>query len=214
MMPVMDGMEMTKHLKSNVTTSHIPIVMLTAKDSPTDRREGYETGVDSYITKPFNASVLIARINNIVTRRHLFTEYIRKQSVSDETVGKTDPKKNESQILSESLGKLDKEFIEKLNNAILNGDSPDKVNIDYLSDVMCMSRPTLYRKLKAVTGMSGNEYIRHIRMVKAKELILSGGYTLAEISDKLGFSSANYFRETFKTVFGKTPSEYLKSLKS
>lgn len=213
MMPVMDGMEMTAHLKNDVKTSHIPIVMLTAKDTSADRQEGYNVGVDSYITKPFNASLLIARINNILSRRNMLTEYLRNHTITEKKSEKKEDSKDEKGILADALGKLDREFIEKLDHAILDCDNPEKVNLDYLTDVMCMSRPTLYRKMKAVTGMSGNEYIRHIRMVRAKELLLSGEYSMSEIADRLGFSSANYFRETFKTVFGKTPSDYLKSLK-
>lgn len=257
MMPVMDGMEMTRHIKQNMNTSHVPVVMLTAKDSPADRIEGYEAGVESYITKPFSASLLIARINNVVSRRNMLTEYIRNciikgatlapagspaedtsspgadvpaadaleaadvMVVADNAVEKAHDvsagagdMSAESRILSESLGRLDREFISRLDHAILECENPEKVNLEYLTDVMCMSRPTLYRKMKAVTGMSGNEYIRHVRMTRAKELLLSGKYTISEISDKLGFSSSNYFRETFKSVFGSTPTEYLKSLKS
>lgn len=216
MMPIMDGIQMTKQLKSNIATSHIPVVMLTAKSSTADRQEGYDVGVDSYITKPFNASLLISRINNIVSRRHLLMEYIRslaEKSVTSNPAESVDTPEQESKRLNESLGKLDREFIEKLDHFILDCENTDKVNLDYLTDVLCMSRPTLYRKIKAVTGMSSNEYIRNVRMRRAKELLLSGRHNIAEVSEILGFSSPGYFRETFKSMFGKTPSEYLKSLR-
>ena len=214
MMPIMDGMQMTKALKSNIATSHIPIVMLTAKNSTSDRMEGYEAGVDSYITKPFNSSLLIARINNIVSRRHMLTEYLRKNVTANVKSVSETPISSESKQFTESLSKLDREFIEKLDTIILDTENADKVNIDYLTDALCMSRPTLYRKMKAVTGMSGNEYIRHVRMRRAKELLLSGKFTMGEIAAQLGFSSPGYFRESFKAMFGKTPSDYLRQLKA
>lgn len=216
MMPIMDGIQMTKQLKGNIATSHVPVVMLTAKSSTADRQEGYDVGVDSYITKPFNASLLISRINNIVSRRHMLTEYIKsltEKSVTSNPTDAADSPEQESKRLNESLGKLDREFLEKLDHFILNCENTDKVNLDYLTDVLCMSRPTLYRKIKAVTGMSSNEYIRNVRMRRAKELLLSGRHNIAEVSEILGFSSPGYFRETFKSMFGKTPSEYLKSLR-
>lgn len=213
MMPVMDGLEMTSLLKRNVATSHIPVVMLTAKDSASDRQAGYEAGVESYITKPFNASLLISRINNIISRRHMLAEYFRKGDVDGPAGFPYDASDSESRILNDSMSVIDCEFIKNLDSMILDCDDPGRVNIDYLTDMLCMSRATLYRKMKAVTGMSGNEYIRHVRMRRAKELLLSGRHNMSEIADMLGFSSASYFRESFKTTFGMTPSEYLKSLR-
>lgn len=219
MMPVMNGIEMCKHLKRDVATSHIPVVILTAKDSMGDREEGYKAGADSYLTKPFNASLLVARVNNIIARRAMLAEHIR----NNEPVGNIKTKANDNHCanqkeeeqnrLAESLSKIDKEFMEKLDGIILDPENAGMVNIDFLTDRLFMSRPTLYRKMKALTGMSANEYIRQVRMAKAKDYILEGKMTMGEISDTLGFSSQSYFRETFKTVFGVTPTAYVSSLK-
>ncbi len=114
-----------------------------------------------------------------------------------------------------SLGKIDREFIDKINGLILKGlETGESVNIDYLIDGVCISRPTLYRKLKAVTGMSANEYIRMVKINRAKELMLEGRLSLKEIAEATGFNSIGYFRESFKAVMGVTPGDYIKTLKS
>ena len=214
MMPGMDGMEMSRLLKNDVATSHIPIIMLTAKDSTSDREAGYKIGVDSYLTKPFNSSLLLTRINNIVSRRHLMSEYYKSltQDMARDT-GHPDNNAEEKQRLQESMSRIDREFMEKLEKAVADNLASGTVNVDYLTDRMYMSRATLYRKVKALTGMSTNEYIRHVRMQKARDMMLDGAYTISEISDKVGCSSPTYFRESFKAHFGISPSEYLRSLK-
>lgn len=219
MMPVMDGMEMTRLLKTDVATSHIPVVMLTAKDTQSAREEGYETGADSYLIKPFSASLLVARINNIISRRHMLTEYFKKNEVVVEEAPATesqseDLNRDRDKLLS-SIGDIDREFLAKVDNLILSGiEKGETVNIDYLIDGVCMSRPTLYRKMKALTGMSANEYTRKVKVSKAKELMLEGRLSLNEIADATGFNSIGYFRESFKAVFGVSPGDFLKSLKS
>lgn len=210
----MDGVEMSRLLKNDVATSHIPIIMLTAKDSTADREAGYRVGVDSYLTKPFNSSLLLARINNIISRRHMMSEYYK--AVSQETIGDMHTPVDvaeEKHRFQESMSRLDREFMEKLENVVVENLGSGQVNVDYLTDRMFMSRATLYRKIKALTGMSSNEYIRNVRMQKAKELLISGGMSVAEVSDAVGCSSPTYFREIFKAVFGMSPSEYLRNLK-
>lgn len=214
MMPVMDGMEMSRLLKSDMATSHIPIIMLTAKDSTVDREAGYKIGVDSYLTKPFNSSLLLSRINNIISRRHMMSEHYKSlsQHIPD-TAPASDNAADEKRRLKEALSRIDREFMEKLDNIVTENLSSGEVNVDYLTDRMCMSRATLYRKIKALTGMSTNEYIRQVRMQKARDLILEGTHTISEISDMVGCSSPTYFREIFKSVYGLSPSDYLRSLK-
>ena len=204
MMPVMDGIDMCKTLKSDVRTSHIPIILLTAKDSIHDKEEGYSGGADSYLTKPFSASLLQSRIENILQSRRKLVEHITA------TAGKINDK---SAIIAEALNKLDNEFIVKINKLIEERLSSDKIDIGYLSDKMCMSSSTLYRKMKALTGLSTNEYVRKMRMKYAEQLLLEGKYNISEIAFKVGINNLFYFRQCFKEEFGMIPSEYLKKLK-
>lgn len=204
MMPVMDGIEMCRTLKKDVRTSHIPIILLTAKDSMHDKEEGYSAGADSYLTKPFSASLLQSRIDNILQSRRKLVEHLNLTTVKG---------KEKSAAMAESLNKLDNEFINKINRLIEEGLSSDKIDIGYLSDKMCMSSSTLYRKMKALTGFSTNEYIRKMKMKHAEQLLLEGKYNISEIAFKVGINNLFYFRQCFKDEFGAIPSEYLKKLK-
>lgn len=203
MMPVMDGNEMCRELKGDVRTSHIPIILLTAKDSLKDKEEGYQVGADSYLTKPFSASLLRSRIENLLqSRRKLAKHFSTNTAINDK-----------STIITESLTKLDNEFIQKINQLIEERLSSDKIDISYLSDKMCMSSSTLYRKMKALTGLSTNEYVRKIRMKYAEQFLLEGKYNISEIAFKVGINNLFYFRQCFKEEFGAIPSEYVKRLK-
>lgn len=203
MMPVMDGNEMCRELKKDVRTSHIPIILLTAKDSLRDKEEGYQVGADSYLTKPFSASLLHSRIENLLqSRRNLANHFSANAAIS-----------NKAAVITESLNKLDNEFIHKINLLIEERLSSDKIDISYLSDKMCMSNSTLYRKMKALTGLSTNEYVRKIRMKHAEQYLLEGKYNISEIAFKVGINNLFYFRQCFKEEFGYIPSEYLKRLK-
>ena len=203
MMPVMDGNEMCRELKKDVRTSHIPIILLTAKDSLRDKEEGYQVGADSYLTKPFSASLLHSRIENLLqSRRNLANHFSANAAIS-----------NKAAVITESLNKLDNEFIHKINQLIEERLSSDKIDISYLSDKMCMSNSTLYRKMKALTGLSTNEYVRKIRMKHAEQYLLEGKYNISEIAFKVGINNLFYFRQCFKEEFGCIPSEYLKRLK-
>ena len=211
MMPVMDGITLCKQLKNDIRTSHIPIILLTAKDTLSDKEEGYQSGADSYLTKPFSASLLHSRINNLLAqRRRLFERY------SSITVPQEQEKGLEEKhlILTNSLNKIDQEFLEKITHVITeNLSSTETIDISFLSSHLCMSNSTLYRKVKALTGMSTNEYIRKIKMRFAEKMLLEGKYNISEIAFKVGINSTVYFRQCFKEEFGITPSEYLKKIK-
>lgn len=184
-------------------TSHIPIILLTAKDSLRDKEEGYQVGADSYLTKPFSASLLHSRIENLLqSRRNLANHFSANAAIS-----------NKAAVITESLNKLDNEFIHKINQLIEERLSSDKIDISYLSDKMCMSNSTLYRKMKALTGLSTNEYVRKIRMKHAEQYLLEGKYNISEIAFKVGINNLFYFRQCFKEEFGCIPSEYLKEIK-
>jgi signal transduction histidine kinase/DNA-binding response OmpR family regulator len=206
MMPVMDGITLCRRLKSDVRTSHIPIILLTAKDSLEDKEEGYETGADSYLTKPFSATLLHSRVNNLLETRRKLAEQFAAHTT------RTNPIEEKRTLLAESLNKLDREFLDKVTALIEEHLSSEKIDIPYLSDKLCMSGSTLYRKIRALTGLSTNEYIRKVKLQHAERLLLEGKYQVSEVAFKVGFNSVVYFRQCFKDEFGVPPSEYLKKL--
>nr|WP_320037922.1 two-component regulator propeller domain-containing protein [uncultured Bacteroides sp.] len=200
MMPGMDGVELCKKLKQDVCTSHIPIILLTAKDSMQDKEYGYTVGADSYLTKPFSASLLRSRVNNLLeSRKQLAVLFSGNKNI----VIKQEP-------VSNTLNKLDNEFINKVTQYIEADLSSDKIDVTYLSDKMCMSTSTLYRKMKALTNMSTNEYIRKVKLQNAVKLLLEGESKISEIAYKVGFNNVVYFRQCFKDEYGVSPSEYVK----
>ena len=209
MMPVMDGITLCKQLKDDVRTSHIPIILLTAKDSLQDKEEGYEVGADSYLTKPFSASLLRSRINNLLDSRKKLVAQFQAQSTPGSQIDLSEKRI----VIAEALSKLDNEFIEKITLLIEENLSSEKIDINYLSDKMCMSGSTLYRKMKALTGLSTNEYIRKVKMENAERLLLEGKFNISEIAYKVGMNSTGYFRQCFKEEFGVSPSDYLKQIK-
>ena len=205
MMPGMDGITFCKIIKGDVRTSHIPVIMLTAKDSLQNKEEGYLAGADSYLTKPFSASLLRSRIHNLLeSRKKLANQFSNNLNISSD----------KSIILHESLNQLDNEFIQKITQIIEDNLKSEKIDVAYLADKLCMSKSTLYRKIKALTGISTNEYVRKIKMQNAEKLMLEGRYTISEIAFRVGMNSPVYFRQCFKEEFGISPSEYLKHLKS
>ena len=208
MMPVMDGITLCRQLKEDVQTSHIPVILLTAKDSLQDKEEGYEVGADSYLTKPFSASLLRSRINNLLeSRKKLITQFQTQSAPGNQA-----DLKEKRIVIAEALSKLDNEFIEKITLLIEENLSSEKIDITYLSDKMCMSGSTLYRKMKALTGLSTNEYIRKVKMQNAERLLLEGKFNISEIAYKVGMNSTGYFRQCFKEEFGVSPSDYLKQI--
>ncbi|MDR1202351.1 MAG: response regulator [Tannerellaceae bacterium] len=202
MMPGMDGITFCQQIKEDVRTSHIPIILLTAKDSLQDKEEGYKSGADSYLTKPFSASLLHSRINNLLeTRKKMAAQFILHASPGDK-----------SAVFKESLNILDNEFLENLTQLIEKNLESEKMDISYLSNKLFMSSSTLYRKVKALTGISTNEFIRKIKMKNAEQLLLTGKYNISEVAFMVGMGSPIYFRQCFKKEFGISPSEYLKKL--
>lgn len=213
MMPVMDGIELTRRIKTDQRTSHIPVILLTAKETQTDREEGYESGADSYLTKPFSSSLLQSRINNLLLQRMNLTSLFasRPAPLSDPGADSIEAKREK---LRQSLSEVDREFLDKLTRTITDNLPGENVDVNFVSDAMCMSASTLYRKVKAITGISPNEYIRKTKMQLAERYLLEGKYTLSEISFKVGINSVPYFRQCFKEEFGMTPSDYLKRVSS
>ena len=203
MMPVMDGIELCRHIKEDMRTSHIPVILLTAKDTLQDKEEGYAAGADSFSTKPFSARLLNSRINNILENR-------RKTAGVITSIPETESEQENIENERKNLNKLDQEFLDKVTAIIEENLCMEKMDVAFIADKMCMSHSTLYRKIKGLTEMTVNEYVRKIKMKKGMELINEGKYSLAEISDLTGFSSVAYFRQCFKDEYGMAPTEYLK----
>ncbi len=202
MMPVMNGIELCKTLKKDIRTSHIPVILLTAKDTLEDKEEGYEVGADSYLTKPFSASLLQTRIQNLLDLRTKLANKLGSVNWAD---------KQEQAI--RSLNKIDNEFVGKLTEVIEENITSDKIDTGSLAEQMNMSPSTLYRKIKALTGLSTNEFIRKVKMNNAERLLLEQKYTISEISYRVGINTVAYFRQCFQKEYGMSPSQYLKKVK-
>ena len=200
MMPVMDGIELCKIIKEDVRTSHIPLIILTAKDSLQDKTEGYSIGADSYITKPFSAALLQSRVRNLIDSRKKIAESYA-QTVTDK-----------QSIRTASISKLDKDFLDRVTAIVEENLDSEQINIAFIAEKLNMSHSTLYRKIKALTNISVNELIRKIKIQNAEKMLLTGKYTVSEISYLVGINSASYFRQCFKDEFGLSPTEYLKQI--
>lgn len=193
MMPLMDGFELCEKIKNNLKTSHIPLLMITAKGLQVDKVKGIDSGADVYLNKPFNMEVLRSHLKQLITSRQvLFDRYLLDNSVA---------------ISSENTTSLDKEFIDNVLVYINENISDENLNVENLAEKMLLSRSKLYRKIKALTGYTANEFIRKIRLGKAKKLLENSEYSISEICYKVGFSSPSYFSKCFKDYFGKLPKE-------
>lgn len=194
MMPVMDGIACCKRLKSELQTSHIPVLMLTAYAMDEQRIQGYDSGADAYLTKPFNAKLLMTRIRNLIDNRK------RLKSLAEDVTGGG----------KQSLGEVDKGFVEKLKALIEEKMSNSDLSVEDLGAELGLGRVQLYRKTKSLTGYAPNELLRIARLKKAASLLASSEKTVAEITYEVGFSSPSYFTRCYKDYFGESPSEFLK----
>lgn len=204
-MPIMDGIELCRRLKEDELTAHIPVILLSAKDTLHDKEEGYSAKADSYLTKPFSTKLLHSRINNLIESRKQFGGYTGPPSV----YFTLDVLKKKY----EQLSVPDKEFLLRLTEVVEEYLSVEKIDVQFLAEKMFMSHSTLYRKVKAMLDMNLTEYIRMVKMENVMKLLKSGRYTISQISAMTGFSSVAYFRQCFKSDFGMTPSEYMQKLR-
>ncbi len=195
MMPEMDGIELCKNLKSDVRTSHIPVILLTALASVEDRIKGLETGADDYIAKPFNRQELQTRAQNLIDQRKKLIEQFSKSV-------RLEPK-------DIAITSIDELFIEKLISKIEKHLADPDLSIDALIEEANLSRSQLHRKLKALTGMSATEFIRSIRLKRAAQLLEQHFGTIAETVYAVGFNNLSYFSRCFQKQFGSTPKEYI-----
>ena len=196
MMPVMDGLEFCKRLKQEVATSHIPVLMLTARTMEEQRAEGYEYGADAYITKPFNNKVLISRVRNLLENRK------RLKSV----FGGAD-----ADIITQKPTDADAKFMNQFRKLVQQRMGDSELNVEVIAAEMGLSRVQLYRKVKALTDASPVEMIRMSRLNRAKILLSKGDRNVSEVAYEVGFSSPSYFSKCYKEQFGHLPAEEMKN---
>lgn len=200
MMPDMDGFELCKTIKSNFEYSHIPVILLTAKNTIQSKVQGLELGADAYIEKPFSKEHLMAQIASLLANRNSIREFYSSSPLAH--------------IRSMAHTKADERFLESLNDAICENLEDVDMDVEKLAKVMNMSRITLYRKIKAISVLTPLEVINITRLKKAAELLAEGDHKIYEISDMVGFSSQSNFARSFQKQFGITPTEYLYSKQS
>lgn len=195
MMPVKDGIQFCQAIKSDLNTSHIPFILLTAKATTEDQINGVRNGADLYVAKPFNIRYLIAHIHQMIdSRRKLYARFSQDVYL---TPGKA------------TTNALDQEFLQNAIDYVINNLQDPQLSVDSIAALFNLSRMQVYRKIKALTGKSVVEFIRMVRMKQAIKLMDSHKLTLSEIAFEVGFNSASYFTRCFKDEYGKTPSEYL-----
>ena len=195
MMPVMDGLEFTEQLKTNTATSHIPVIMLTAKNLEEHRAEGYEHGADSYITKPFHSKVLLARIENLLRQRQLLKHLYQGSQEA------------EKEISESHLEDRDKQFLKQLQTIIQQNLSDSEFGVEDMGQQIGLSRVQLYRKVKAMTGSSVVDLLRKARLAKAKRLLETRSMSVSEVAYEVGFSAPSYFTKCFKEEYGMLPGD-------
>jgi signal transduction histidine kinase/ABC-type sugar transport system substrate-binding protein/DNA-binding response OmpR family regulator len=191
MMPVMDGLELCRRLKSEMETSHIPIIMLTARSLDEQKIEGFNCGADAYMPKPFNGALLLARIENL----------LRNRSILKSVFG------DKADIETEQVSDIDKDFITRFRDAVQNGMADSELSVETLGAQLGLSRVQMYRKIKALTTYSPVELIRTARLKKAYRLIETTDMTIAEIAYAVGFASPSYFAKCFKECYGRSANE-------
>lgn len=193
MMPGMDGLECCKRLKNDGITSHIPIILLTAKTLDEYRVEGYMYGVDAYLTKPFSGMVLKARIKNLIENRKLM-----KIAFGNDA---------REEVHEEVIQSIEDKFVEKFRAIIQNNLGNSELSVETISKEMGISRAQLYRKIKTMTGISPNDIIREARLKRADRLLETTDKSISEIAYEVGFSSPSYFTKCYREFFGRTPNK-------
>jgi signal transduction histidine kinase/DNA-binding response OmpR family regulator len=194
MMPNVDGFELCRVLKTDIDTSHIPVVLLTAKASEESIIEGLETGADDYITKPFNTKILLTRIKNLIDLRRQLQEKIQREMMMQPT--------------EIAVSSMDQEFMKGLKKAVEKNMSEEEFGVDELAKGLYMSRATLNRKLRALTGESTNQFIQSYRLKRAAQLLKTNFGNVTEVAFEVGFSNSAYFSKCFKDKFHQLPHTF------
>lgn len=195
MMPRMNGYELCKHIKEDIAISHIPVILLTARDDEQSQLSGYKNGADAYLTKPFEVDILMEIIRNRLKSR----ESTKKRYLNAGVI----PAPEES-----TISQADETFLLKLNHIIVENLDNSSLDVPLICKEIGMSRASLYNKLKAITDMGANDYVNKFRMEKAISLIITTELTVTEIAEKVGFTTSRYFSTAFKQYTGDTPTHY------
>jgi signal transduction histidine kinase/DNA-binding response OmpR family regulator len=197
MMPKIDGFEFSRKLRSDEKTSHIPIIVLTAKAALENKIEGLETGVDDYLTKPFSPKEMLARVHNLIKlRRQLRERFSREVVLKPQEI---------------AITPMDEVFLNKVKAVVEKRLGDEDFEVEALSREVGMSRSQIHRKLKALTDQSASQFIRSLRLQRAVELLKQNAGTVAEIAYQVGFGSQAYFTKCFHEQFGCSPKEYVKN---
>lgn len=194
-MPGMDGYTLCKNIKTELEFSHIPVLLLTAKNALQSEIEGLECGADAYVTKPFSIDYLKAQINTLIKNRQHIIESFSNNPLSH--------------IKNNVISKTDGNFLKKLDNTISENISNQNLNVETLAENLNISRSTLYRKIKEISNLSPNELINVIRLKKAAVYLATGNYRIFEVAEKVGYKSQTSFGRNFQKQFNMTPSEYI-----
>jgi YesN/AraC family two-component response regulator len=194
MMPVMDGIELTVKIKENFDTSHIPVIMLTAKSQIKDQIHGIESGAEAYILKPFNADYLLAVISTMLKQREiLFSRIMENKALTPENI---------------KITTKDEKFMQDVMKIIEENYADPDFNVELLVEKCCVGRTVFYNKIKGLTGSAPVEFLRNIRLKIARNLLLDSGYNVSEVGYMTGFNDIKYFSKCFKGLFGQSPSEF------
>ena len=200
MMDKMNGFELCKAVKENISTSHIPVILLTAYAMDEQRSLGFESGADAYIPKPFNENLLKIRIRKTIENRKKLKEYFQNHLAFGDK--------------KELLNEVDNNFLERFRRIIEENLMDTELNIDDIGKSMGLSRVQLYRKVKSLTNYSPNEFIRIIRLKTAEQMMITGEKSISEIAYDTGFTSPSYFTKCFKEYFNENPTDFLKRIKN
>lgn len=211
MMPEMDGIELINNIRNDFTTSHIPVIMITAKHEDDTHLKAMRYGADGYIGKPFTMELLMARINNHFERRKSLVSTLSAQVIGSDGAG-GGKRRRKVEISPEEIviTDRDEELIKKVMTWLEENVADAEVTVDQLAMYVGMGRTSMYTKIKGLTGKSPVELIQDFRMEKATYYLRSGQYSVSETSYKVGFSDPGYFSRSFKKHFGITPAEYIK----
>jgi DNA-binding response OmpR family regulator len=201
MMPVMNGLEFCQRIKGSTATSHIPVILLTARALSKHQIEGYESGADAYITKPFAADLLLARISNLLKNRVLLKGLF----------GSAEPKREapDSNAAAPSTAEPGREdaFMQKFRDFVERNMTDSDLSVETIGAELGLSRVQLYRKVKALTGQSPVELLRSARLQRGRQLLQSTDKTVSEVAYEVGFSAPSYFTKCFKDEYGISPSD-------
>lgn len=194
MMPIMDGFEMCQHLKGNLKTSHIPIILLTVHTSLEEKYCGLKNGADLYVSKPFNNSMLQIQVHNLLTTRKHVIQKIQ----------------NEHRLIPDDMLKneLDRSFVQKIREAVKEHASDGKFGVQELAKLLGMNRRSLHHKLHTLTGYTPSKYIRKIRVKKAKEILVETNEPISDVAFHAGFYNSSHLSKIWKEEYHLTPKEF------